>query len=150
VGGEGLAGEPVVYLHDQIAREAEAGTTIRYEVVRLPDASPYADLYSKHAVRFEAANASRWPISSIVPDCTVRFADGDWRRLSPDTRAERTRLDDAGHVSTAVPPGGRIGVSLRTERIRHDGPVVRADCTFRLSVPWWVWASEAPRAGARP
>jgi hypothetical protein len=27
-------GQPVVYLHGQIMREAEAGTTIRYEVLR--------------------------------------------------------------------------------------------------------------------
>jgi hypothetical protein len=145
-----LSGEPVVYLHDRIMAEATAGTTVRYEVVRLPDASPYADFYSTHAVRFEAANASRWPISSITPDRTVAFADGDWRTLRPSTRAERTRLDDTGHVSTAVPPGGRIAVSLPTEPVRPDSPVVRADCTFRLSVPWWVWASEMPRAGAPP
>ena len=40
-------------------REAAAGTTIRYEVVRLPDASAYADRYSDNRIVFEAANASR-------------------------------------------------------------------------------------------
>jgi hypothetical protein len=141
--------EPDVYLHDRIAREAEAGTTIRYEVVRLPDASAYADRYSGNRIAFEAANASRWAISSVTPRCTLAFADGSWRALVPITRRERTSLDDGGHVSTAVPPGGRIHVSLRTERVMHDSPVVRADCEFDLSVPWWVWASQAPPAGGR-
>src|SRR5688572_19530449 len=114
-----VSSQPVVYLHDQIVTEARAGTTIRYEVVRLPDTSVYSDLYSTNSVRFEVENRSRWPISSIAPRCTVRFADGSWRTLTPSTRVERTHLDDPGYISTAVPPGGRIAVSLPTERIRH-------------------------------
>ncbi|GAA0607213.1 hypothetical protein GCM10009416_50250 [Craurococcus roseus] len=38
-----MSAEPVVFLHGRIIAEATAGTTIRYEVVRLHDASPYAD-----------------------------------------------------------------------------------------------------------
>lgn len=145
-----VSSQPVVYLHDQIVAEASAGTTIRYEVVRLPDTSAYADLYSTNSIRFEAENRSRWPISSIAPRCTVSFADGSWRTLMLSTRAERTRLDDSGYISTAIPSGGRIALSLPTERIRHDTPITRADCQFDLSVPWWVWASEVPPRGARP
>jgi hypothetical protein len=141
----GLSGEPVVYLHDKIVAEAASGTTIRYEVVRLPDTSVHAGHYSNNMIAFEATNASRWPINSIGPRCTVRFADGTWADLRPNTRAERTRLDDSGYVSTTVPPGGKITVSLPTERIRHDSPITRADCEFDLSVPWWMWASEMPR-----
>jgi hypothetical protein len=142
-----VSSEPVIYLHDKIVAEATAGTTIRYEVVRLPDTSVYSNIYSTNSVRFEAENRSRWPISSITPRCTVKFADGNWADLSPNTRAERTRLDDIGYISTAVSPGGRITVSLPTERIRHDSPITRADCEFDLSVPWWMWASEMPRDG---
>ena len=110
-----------------------------------PDAWGPADRHSDNRIVFEAANASRWPISSIAPRCALAFADGNRVTLTPTTRAARTGLDDTGHVSTAVPPGGRIAVSLRTERIRHGSPVVRADCEFDISVPWWIWASEMPR-----
>jgi hypothetical protein len=144
-----VSSQPVVYLHDQIVAEASARTTIRYEVVRLPDTSAYADLYSTNSIRFEAENRSRWLISSIAPRCTVSLSDGSWRTLMPNTRAERTRLDDPGYISTAILPGGRIAVSLPTERIRHDTPITRADCQFDLSVPWWVWASEMPALGRR-
>ena len=138
-------GEPVVFLHGRITAEATAGTTIRYEVVRLPSASAYADRFSINLIVIEARNASRWPITGISPRCTLAFADGDWAYLTPDTRAERTRLDDTGEVSTAVPPGGTLNVSLRTAEVRHSSPVVRADCRFDLSVPWWIWASDMPR-----
>ena len=144
-----VSGEPVVHLHGQIMREAEAGTTIRYEVVRLPSASAYADRFSDHRIVFEAVNRSRWPVTSISPRCTLAFADGSWASLTADTRAERRRLDDPSRVSTAVPPGGTVRASLRTDTVRHDSPVVRADCAFDISVPWWIWASEAPRAGGR-
>lgn len=144
-----FAAEPIAYLHGQIMREAEAGTTIRYEAVRQPGASVHRDRFADHLIVFEARNASRWPINSITPRCTLAFADGGWAALTADTRAERTRLEDTGHVSTAVPPGGTLRTSLRTATVRHDSPVVRADCTFDLSVPWWSWASEMPRAGGR-
>ena len=137
--------EPIVYLHGRILCEAEAGTTIRYEVVRLPDASAYADRRSNSLIVIEARNASRWPIASVDPRCTVGFADGGWAYLGVDTRAERTRLDDSRRVSTAVPPGGSLRASLRTAEVRHSSPVLRADCRFDLSVPWWVWASEMPK-----
>jgi len=140
-------GEPLVYLHGRIVREAAAGTTISYEVVRLLDASAYADRRSSNLVVIEARNVSRWPITSIEPRCTVAFADGDWAYLTPDTRAERTRLDDTGRVSTAVAPGATLRASLRTGEVRHSSPVVRADCRFDLSVPWWIWASEMPQDG---
>jgi hypothetical protein len=140
-----LHGEPVVFLHGRIMREAAAGTTIRCEVVRLPDLSAYADRRSNNRVVFEAVNRSRWPITEITPRCTVAFADGDWAYLRVDERAERTRLDETGGVSTAVAPGGTLRASLRTAEVRHSSPVVRADCAFDLSVPWWVWASEMPR-----
>ena len=142
-------GDPVVFLHGRIMSEAEAGTTIRYEVVRQPSASAYRGRFSDHLIVFEARNASRWPVTGITPHCTLAFADGGWASLTADTRAERTRLDDTGHVSTAVPPGGTLRASLRTAAVQHDSPVVRADCTFDLSVPWWFWASEMPRAGGR-
>lgn len=138
-------GEPLVYLHGRIVREAMAGTTISYEVVRLPDASAYADRRSSNLVVIEARNASRWPITGIDPRCTVAFTDGDWAYLTVETRVERTRPDDTGEVSTAVPPGGTLRASLRTVEVRHSSPVVRADCRFHLSVPWWIWASETPR-----
>lgn len=144
-----LHGEPIVYLHGQIMREAEAGTTIRYEVTRLPSTSAYRNKSSDHQIVFEAENRSRWPVASITPHCTLGFADGGWASLTADTRTERTRLDDTGHVSTAVPPGGTLRASLRTATVRHDSPVVRADCTFAISAPWWSWASEMPRAGGR-
>lgn len=144
-----FAAEPVAYLHGQIMREAEAGVNIRYEVVRPPDASAHRGGFSDHRIVFEAANRSRWPVTSISPLCTLAFADGGWATLTANTRTERTRLDDTGHVSTAVPPGGTLRASLRTATIRHDSPVVRADCTFGISVPWWSWASEMPRAGGR-
>lgn len=140
-----VSGAPVVHLHGRILREAEAGTMIRYEVVRLPSASAYAERFSNHLVVLEARNASRWPINAIEPRCTVAFADGDRAYLTVDTRAERKRLDDDGRVSTAVAPGGMLKVSLRTAEVRHSSPVVRADCRFDLSVPWWVWASDVPR-----
>ena len=145
-----VSSAPVVYQHDQIVAEASAGTTIRYEVVRLPDTSVYSDLYSTNSIRFEADNQSRWPISSITLRCTMAFMDGSWRTLMPSTRADRTRHDHPGYISTAVPPSGRIAVSLPTERIRHDARITRADCEFDLSVPWWVWASEMPPRGRRP
>ena len=140
-----FSGEPVVYLHGRILREAEAGATIRYEVVRLPSASAYADQFSINLIVIEARNASRWPITGISPRCALAFADGDWAYLTPDTRAERTRLDDTGEVSTAVPPGGTLRASLRTAEVRHSNPVVRADCRFDIAVPWWVWASDMRR-----
>jgi hypothetical protein len=142
-------GEPVVYLHGQIMREAEAGTTIRYEVLRQLSTSAYADRFSDHRIVFEAVNRSRWPVTSISPRCTLAFADGSWASLTADTRAERRRLDDPSHVSAAVPPGGTVRASLRTDTVRHDSPVVRADCAFDISVPWWIWGAEAPRAGGR-
>jgi len=138
-------GEPIVYLHGRILAEATAATTIRYEVVRLPDASAYADRPFHNLIAIQARNASRWPITDIAPRCTLAFADGRSADLTVDTRAERTRLDDAGRVSTAVAPGGTLRASLRTNEVRHDSPVVRADCAFDLSVPWWVWASDMPR-----
>lgn len=138
---DAFSSQPIVYLHGRILAEATAGTTIRYEVVRLPDASPYADSRSHNLIAFEARNASRWPVTAIEPRCTVAFYDGDWSYLTPDIRAERTRLDDTGEISTAVPPGGTLKVSIRTAEIRHSSAVVRADCQFDLSVPWWIWAS---------
>ena len=36
-----FAAEPIVYLHGQIMREAEAAVDIRYEVARQPSASAY-------------------------------------------------------------------------------------------------------------
>ncbi len=138
-------GEPVVFLHGRIAAEATAGTTISYEVARLPDASPYADRRSNNLIAIEARNASRWPVTEISPRCTVGFADGDWAYLTVDTRAERMRLDDVGRASTAVAPGGTLRASLRTGEVRHSSPVVRADCAFDLTVPWWIWASEMPQ-----
>lgn len=142
-------GPPIVYLHGQIMREAEAGTTVRYEVVRLPDASYYAKSFLDHRIDLEVRNASRWPVTAISPRCTLAFADGGRADLTVDTRAERKRLDDAGHVSTAVPPGGTLRASLRTATVQHDSRVVRADCTFDISVPWWIWASEMPRTRGR-
>lgn len=137
-------GEPVVYLHGRILREAEAGTTIRYEVVRLPDASAYADRFVVYRVEFEARNASRWPVTAIAPDCTLAFGDGSSTHLTVEDRAERTSLDNSGRVSTAVPPGGALRVSLRTEAVQQFSPVLRAACRFDLSVPWWIWAVDAP------
>ena len=119
--------------------------------MRQSSTSAYADRFSDHRIVFEAVNRSRWPVTSISPRCTLAFADGSWASLTADTRAERRRLDDPGHVSTAVPPGGTVKASLRTDTVRHDSPVVRADCAFDLSVPWWIWASDMPpRAGGRP
>jgi hypothetical protein len=144
-----FAAEPIAYLHAQIMREAEAAVDIRYEVARQPSASSHRGRFADHLIVFEARNASRWPVTGITPHCTLAFADGGWASLAADTRAERTRLDDTGHVSTAVPPGGILRASLRTATVQHDSPVVRADRTFDLSVPWWFWASEMPRAGGR-
>lgn len=140
-----VSGEPVVFLHGRIIAEATAGTSIRYEVVRLHDASPYADRRSTNLIVIEARNASRWPVTAISPRCTIAFSDGDWAYLTVDTRADRTRLDDTGEVPTAVAPGATLKVSLRTAEVRHSSPVVRADCRFDLSVPWWIWSSEVPR-----
>ena len=144
-----FAAEPIAYLHGQIMREAEADVDIRYEVARQPSASAHRGRFADHLIVFEARNASRWPVTGITPHCTLAFADGGWASLTTDTRAERTRLDGTGHVSTAVPPGGTLRASLRTAAVQHESPVVRADCTFGISVPWWFWASEMPRAGGR-
>ncbi len=149
-----FGGEQRVVFQSQIRSEIEANLTLTYEVSTMREKPPifYRTRLTIYQIEYEAVNNSRWEIEGMLPVCTLFFQSGNWQRLEWDTNLTRTSLDQHEHISTRLAPAARMRRVIPTKPMTidlSDGPAVRADCTFDITVPWWDWAVERPQVGGR-